>query len=98
MDSESEFQPRGGLSETDYRAVVDALRTWASTHRRQNEQVIMIMGKSLTPHEFVDQIADQTNFGRSFLDYVRRQSEASEEAGRFQRPRDFIDRAIQANR
>jgi len=95
---EGNFERHGGLSDADYQAVLERLRTWASTHRRQSEQIIMIMGKPLTPHQFVHQIAEETEFGRSFLDYLRRQSEASVQTERPLRPQDFIDRAIQANR
>jgi hypothetical protein len=88
-----EFPEFGGLSRRDFEGLIEELRTWAATHPKQNEPVIMLMGKSLTPHQFVREVEDQEEFGRSFLDYVRRQSEATDT-----RPRTFIDRAIMANK
>jgi hypothetical protein len=88
-----EFREYGGLSEIDFREVVEALHTWAASHARRREPIIMLMGRTFTPDEFVKEVAEQTEFGRSFLDYVRRQSSIGPT-----RPRTFIDRAILANK
>lgn len=93
-----EYEARGGLSYEEYERVLEALRAWVSTHRRKNDPIIHLMGESFTPYGFLKQVEDQTEFGRSFLDYVRRQSAASEASEHPMRPHDFVDRAIQANR
>lgn len=88
-----EFRKYGGLSKTDFGEVVEALRTWAATHPRRSEPLIMLMGRTFTPDQFVDEVTEQTEFGLSFLDYVWRQSSIGPT-----RPRTFIDRAILANK
>lgn len=82
----------GGLNESDYDDVVRALEIWASTHPKKNDPVVMLMGRTLTPRQFVGEVKEMSPFGRSFLEYLRRQSSNSGE-----RPTKFIDRAIRAN-
>jgi hypothetical protein len=93
-----EYQRHGGLSDREFSVVIERLKTWASTHRRQSEPIILLMGQAMTPHEFVRQVEEQTEFGLSFLDYVCRQTEAARANGQDVEPKDFIDRAILANR
>jgi hypothetical protein len=93
-----EIEKYGGLTSREFNDMVAALKVWASTHRRQSEPVIMLMGQSFTPQQFVEEVELQTDFGLSFLDYVRRPAAASETTGQFMAPRDFIDRAILANK
>jgi len=81
-----------GLSEQDYQEVVRALEIWASTHPKKNDPIIMLMGRTFTPRQFVAEVKDCSEFGRSFLDYLRRQSSNAGE-----HPTKFIDRAIRAN-
>jgi hypothetical protein len=88
-----DYREWGGLSRKDFDDVVEALKTWASTHPKKSEPIVMLMGKTFTPDQFLREVAEQTSFGLSFLDYIRRQSAVSDT-----RPRTFIDRAILANR
>jgi len=88
-----EFPKHGGLAQRDFEEVLDALRTWANTHPRKHDPIIMLLGQTLTPEQFVKEVSQETEFGASFLDYVRRQSKAGPT-----RPRTFIDRAILANK
>ena len=88
-----ELPVHGGLSQEDFDEVVDALHTWANTHPRKEEPVVMLMGRTLTPAQVVNEVTQETEFGASFLEYIHRQSLIGPT-----RPRTFIDRAILANR
>ncbi len=85
--------PFGGLDRQDFDEVMIALRDWAESHPQSKEPIFFEMGRSYTPIQFTYEVAERTDVGMGFLEYVAYQSRRTET-----RPRNFIDRAILANR
>ncbi len=96
MAEDGEFipqEPFGGLDSRDFEEVLTALREWAYSHRRAEEPVFFEMGRSYSPIQFTIEVAERTDIGMAFLEYIAFQSRRTDT-----RPRTFVDRAILANR
>lgn len=92
-ERKSRDDPFGGLDRQDFDEVMIALREWSESHPQSKESIFFEMGRSYTPIQFTHEVAERTDIGRTFLEYVAFQSRRTET-----RPRTFIDRAILANR
>jgi hypothetical protein len=86
-------EPFGGLERRDFEEVLTALREWADSHSRVDEPIFFEMGRSYSPIQFTIEVAERTNIGIAFLEYIAFQSRRTGT-----RPRTFVDRAILANR
>jgi hypothetical protein len=87
---EQEF---GEMNRRDYEEMIDALETWAAAHPKQKEPFLILMGQSLTPAQFLEEIRNRTELGSFFINYVQEHSVRSSTP-----PKTFIHRAIEANR
>ena len=86
-------EPFGGLERRDFEEVMTALYEWAGSHPRAEEPIFFEMGRSYSPIEFSTEVAERTDIGMAFLEYIAFQSRRTET-----QPRTFIDRAILADR
>lgn len=96
MAPEGEYESRDSfraLNENEVAEIETGLRDWAESHPSGKEPIFFEMGRSLTAMDFAIEVAERTDIGRVFLEYIAIQSERSGT-----RPRTFIDRAILANR
>jgi hypothetical protein len=68
--------------------IIEATDSWAMTHPKKSEAFLVLMGRSLTPLEFLDEVREGTRFGRSFVGFLFDQAQRYEEE-----PEHFIYRA-----
>jgi hypothetical protein len=83
----------GGLSRNDFEEVMKALYEWAEAHPRRFEPIFFEMGRSYSPVEYVQAVAEGSDIGKTLLSYIAYQSRRTDT-----RPRTFVDRAILAER
>ncbi len=80
------------MSEDEMVEVMEALRTWASTHPTPNEPFIFLMGKVMTPKEFLREVAQRSDVGLVYLNSLAKLARQNHE-----RPVQAVRRAVEAN-
>jgi hypothetical protein len=76
--------------------IIDALRAWAQGHPARDQPFMAIMriedDGTFTPREFLNQVEQKTNFGRSFMRFVVAQAKKYD-----LQPAELVRRAVKAN-
>lgn len=80
------------MNEDELGEVMEALRTWAGTHPTPNEPFIFLMGKVLTPKEFLLEVAQRSKVGQVYLNSLAKLARQNHE-----RPVQAVRRAVEAN-
>jgi hypothetical protein len=81
------------MDDDDLQQVMTELRLWASSHPYPAEPFFFFMGKTLTPQQFLSEVETKSRIGITFLNILVEQADRSN-----QRPRQFIARAVEANK
>jgi hypothetical protein len=79
------------MNDEDLEEVVTELRLWANSHPSPDEPFLFLMGRTLTPYEFLWEVEAKSRIGIVFLRCLVEQSKRWGE-----RPRNFIARATEA--
>ena len=72
--------------------LVTLLEQWVERHPRQDEPTIVFVGRDYTPRELLDEVCHETEFGRSFGDFLFSNAERLDTTVEA-----MIERAIVAN-
>jgi hypothetical protein len=80
------------MDQAQIEELVAYLHRWAGGTENDRPFLVM-MGRTLTPDEFVDEVENGTSFGNAFLRYVAEQARRSHV-----RPLDLVYQAIVADR
>jgi hypothetical protein len=81
-----------GMDDTEIAEIVEYLHRWAEGTENDRPFLVM-MGRTLTPDEFVTEVEDSTSFGNAFLRYIDEQARRCHV-----RPLDLIYQAMLADR
>jgi hypothetical protein len=91
--SRSDSDERLRMDEEELEEVLTELRLWVSSHPNPAEPFLFFMNETLSPRQFLVEVEGKSRIGVVFLNILVDQAERSK-----QRPRQFIARAVEANR
>jgi hypothetical protein len=80
------------MDDEEYEKVVDELRLWANNHPGPREPFLALMGRVLTPLEFLEEVEARSRIGRVFLSSLLEPTDNPNDA-----PHKFVRRAVEAN-